>query len=154
MASATLVRDRLPRLQQQLKQAREREYTEQWREDYAAVKAKRDATAQMLRERYSAIADELVPLMINIAAPSCAACTTITISALLQVEAFRKTARSDRRSPVNEGIECLVSSRLDHNLAAQAIAMVDDNNLLRTWLHGVGLLQDFGRRGPHYGCLL
>src|SRR5215467_6901364 len=46
VASAALARDRLqaalPRLQQQLERAREREYTEQWREDYAAVKAKRD----------------------------------------------------------------------------------------------------------------
>src|SRR5262249_55579100 len=48
----------------------------------------------------------------------------------------------------------LVGGRLDHNLAAQAIAVVDDNHLLRTWLHGVGLLQDFGRRRLHYGCLL
>jgi hypothetical protein len=71
VASATLVRDRLQaalaRLQEQLKQAREREYVAAWREDYAAVKAKRDATAQMLRERYPAIVDELVTLMTNIA---------------------------------------------------------------------------------------
>ena len=52
---------------EQLKQAREREYVAAWREDYAAVKAKRDATAQMLRERYPAIVDELVTLMTNIA---------------------------------------------------------------------------------------
>ena len=71
VASAALTRDRLqaalPRLQEQLKQAREREYVAAWREDYAAVKAKRDATAQMLRERYPAIVDELVTLMTNIA---------------------------------------------------------------------------------------
>ena len=71
VASAALTRDRLqaalPRLHEQLKQAREREYVAAWREDYAAVKAKRDATAQMLRERYPAIVDELVTLMTNIA---------------------------------------------------------------------------------------
>ena len=71
VASATLVRDRLqaalPRLHEHLKRAREREYVAAWREDYAAVKAKRDATAQMLRERYPAIVDELVTLMTNIA---------------------------------------------------------------------------------------
>jgi hypothetical protein len=54
-------------LQEQLKQAREREYVAAWREDYAAVKAKRDAVAQMFRERYPAIVDELVMLMTNIA---------------------------------------------------------------------------------------
>ena len=61
--------DRWPHdtLHEQLKQAREREYVAAWREDYAAVKAKRDATAQMLRERYPAIVDELVTLMTNIA---------------------------------------------------------------------------------------
>ena len=71
VASAALTRDRLqaalPRLQEQHKQAREREYVAAWREDYAAVKAKRDATAQMLRERYPAIVDELVTLMTDIA---------------------------------------------------------------------------------------
>ena len=71
MASATLTRDRLqialPRLQEQHKQAREREYVAAWREDYAAVKAKRDATAQLLRERYPALVDELVTLMTDIA---------------------------------------------------------------------------------------
>ena len=71
VASAALTRDRLqvalPRLHEQLKQAREREYVAAWREDYAAVKAKRDAMAQQLRERYPAIVDELVTLMTNIA---------------------------------------------------------------------------------------
>src|SRR5262245_824772 len=71
VASAALTRDRLhaalPRLHEQRKQAREREYLAAWREDYAAVKGKPDATAQMLRERYPAIVDELVTLMTNIA---------------------------------------------------------------------------------------
>ena len=69
--AAALTRDRLqaalPRLQELLKQARDREYVAAWREDYAAVKAKRDATAQTLRERYPAIVDELVTLMTNMA---------------------------------------------------------------------------------------
>ena len=47
LATAELTRDRLraalPRLQEQLKQAREREYAECWLNDYAAVKARRDA---------------------------------------------------------------------------------------------------------------
>ena len=70
--AAELTRDRLraalPRLQEQLKQAREREYAECWLEDYAAVKARRDAAAEQLRERYPAIVDELVALMADIAA--------------------------------------------------------------------------------------
>jgi hypothetical protein len=45
VATATLSRDRLqaalPRLQQQLKQAREREYTAAWREDFKRAEAKR-----------------------------------------------------------------------------------------------------------------
>ena len=56
VATAELTRDRLraalPRLQEQLKQAREREYADCWLNDYAAVKARRDAVAQQLRERY------------------------------------------------------------------------------------------------------
>src|SRR5262249_31067143 len=71
VASTTLVRDRLqaalPRLQEQLKQAREREYAECWLNDYAAVKARRDAVAQQLRERYPQLVEELVTLMTNIA---------------------------------------------------------------------------------------
>ena len=72
VASATLARDRLqaalPRLQQQLKEAREREYTEQWCEDYAAVKAKRDELVAELRERYPQLVDEMVGLMTRMAA--------------------------------------------------------------------------------------
>ena len=71
VASAALARDRLqaalPRLQQQLEQAREREYTEQWREDYAAVKAKRDELVAELRERYPQLVDEMVGLMTRMA---------------------------------------------------------------------------------------
>ena len=71
LATSELTRDRLraalPRLQEQLKQAREREYAECWLNDYAAVKARRDAAAENLRERYPAIVDELVTLMTNIA---------------------------------------------------------------------------------------
>ena len=71
LATSELTRDRLraalPRLQEQLKQAREREYAECWLNDYAAVKARRDAAAEKLRERYPAIVDELVTLMTNIA---------------------------------------------------------------------------------------
>jgi hypothetical protein len=72
LATAELTRDRLraalPRLQEQLKQAREREYAECWLNDYAAVKARRDAVAQQLRERYPQLAEELVALMTSIAA--------------------------------------------------------------------------------------
>ena len=72
VASATLARDRLqaalPRLQQQLKEAREQEYTGQWREDYAAVKAKRDELVAELRERYPQLVDEMVDLMTRMAA--------------------------------------------------------------------------------------
>ena len=72
VATAELTRDRLraalPRLQEQLKQAREREYAECWLNDYAAVKARRDAAAEQLRERYPTIVDELVALMADIAA--------------------------------------------------------------------------------------
>src|SRR5262249_32863069 len=71
VASAALARDRLqaalPRLQQQLKEAREREYTEQWLEDYAAVKAKRDELVAELRERYPQLVDEMVGLMTRMA---------------------------------------------------------------------------------------
>ena len=55
-------------MQEQLKQAREREYAECWLNDYAAVKARRDAVALQLRERYPAIVEELVTLMTSIAA--------------------------------------------------------------------------------------
>jgi hypothetical protein len=71
VASAALARDRLqaalPRLQQHLKEAREQEYTEQWREDYAAVKAKRDELVAELRERYPQLVDEMVGLMTRMA---------------------------------------------------------------------------------------
>src|SRR5262249_57394792 len=71
VASAALARDRLqaalPRLQQQLKEAREREYTAQWLEDYAAVKAKRDELVAELRERYPQLVDEMVGLMTRMA---------------------------------------------------------------------------------------
>ena len=71
VASAELARDRLqaalPRLQQQLKQAREQEYAEQWREDYAVVKTKRDELVAELRERYPQLVDEMVGLMTRMA---------------------------------------------------------------------------------------
>src|SRR5262249_24853674 len=70
-AGGALVRNRLqaalPRLQQQLKQAREWEYTEQWREDYAAVKARRDELVPELRERNPQLVDEIVGLMTRMA---------------------------------------------------------------------------------------
>jgi hypothetical protein len=72
LVTAELTRDRLraalPRLLQQLKHAREREYTEGWLKDYAAVKARRDAVAQQLRERYPQLVEELVTLMTSITA--------------------------------------------------------------------------------------
>ena len=72
MATATLTRDRLraalPRLQERLEHSREREYAECWLNDYAAVKARRDAAAEQLRERYPTIIAELVALMADIAA--------------------------------------------------------------------------------------
>src|SRR5262245_35503946 len=72
LAASELTRDRLraalPRLQQQLKQAREREYAQCWLNDYAAVKGKRDAVAQQLRERYPQLVEELVTIMTSIAA--------------------------------------------------------------------------------------
>ena len=72
VATAELTRDRLraalPRLQEQLKQAREREYAECWLNDYAALKARRDTVAQQLRERYPQLVEELVTLMASIAA--------------------------------------------------------------------------------------
>jgi hypothetical protein len=72
VATAELTRDRLqvalPRLQEQLKQAREREYAECWLNDYAAVKVRRDAAAEQLRERYPTIVAELVALTADIAA--------------------------------------------------------------------------------------
>ena len=72
VATAELTRDRLraalPRLQERLEQAREREYAECWLNDYAAVKVRRDAAAEQLRERYPTIVAELVALMADIAA--------------------------------------------------------------------------------------
>jgi hypothetical protein len=72
VATATLTRDRLqaalPRLQERLKRAREREYAECWLNGYAAVKVRRDAAAEQLRERYPTIVAELVALMADIAA--------------------------------------------------------------------------------------
>ena len=72
VATAELTRDRLraalPRLQERLKQTREREYAECWLNDYAAVKVRRDAAAEQLRERYPIIVAELVALMADIAA--------------------------------------------------------------------------------------
>lgn len=57
LVTAELTLDRLraalPRLQEQLKQVREREYAESWLNDYAAVKARRDAVAQQLRDTRS-----------------------------------------------------------------------------------------------------
>ena len=71
MQTAEFSRDRLrtvlPRLQAKHKEVKEQEHAAAWTADYAAVKAKRDAIAQMLRERYPAIVDELVTLMTNIA---------------------------------------------------------------------------------------
>jgi hypothetical protein len=71
VASAALARDRLqaalPRLQQQFEQAREREYTQQWLEDYAVVKARRDELVEELRERYPRLVNEMVGLMTRMA---------------------------------------------------------------------------------------
>jgi hypothetical protein len=71
MQAAEFSRDRLrtvlPRLQAKHKEVNEQEHAVAWTADYAAVKARRDAAAQMLRERYPAIVDELVTLMTNIA---------------------------------------------------------------------------------------
>jgi hypothetical protein len=67
VATATLSRDRLqaalPRLQQQLKQAREREYTAAWREDFKRVEAKRDAPAAEYAETYPQVVERLVDLL-------------------------------------------------------------------------------------------
>ena len=67
VASATLTRDRLhaalPRLQTRHKEKQEEEYVERWREDYAQVKAQRDQVAEMLRERYPLLVNELAALM-------------------------------------------------------------------------------------------
>ena len=72
VASAMLVRDRLqaalPRLQQQLKLARERECIAAWRADFENVRAKRDAMVQELREIYPTAIATLVDLMQRIAA--------------------------------------------------------------------------------------
>src|SRR5262245_41850627 len=53
---------------------------------------------------------------------------------------------------VDEGIERVISGWLDHNLAAQAVAEVDDDLLLRTRLHGISLLRDL-RHGSLHGCI-
>jgi hypothetical protein len=67
VASATLTRDRLqaalPRLQQQLNQAREREYTAAWRVDFERVEAKRDALAAEYAETYPQVVERLVDLL-------------------------------------------------------------------------------------------
>jgi len=71
VASSMLVRDRLqaalPRLQQQIKQARAQEYEMQWRKDYAEVETLRDEAGQLLHQRYPGLVDELVALMNRIA---------------------------------------------------------------------------------------
>jgi hypothetical protein len=72
MQAAEFSRDRLrtvlPRLQAKHKEMREQEHAAVWTADYAAVKAKRDAAAEQLRERYPTIVAELVALMADIAA--------------------------------------------------------------------------------------
>jgi hypothetical protein len=72
VASATLTRDRLqaalPRLQQQLNQAREREYTAAWRVDFERVEAKRDALVEELREEYLAAVAKLIDILSRIPA--------------------------------------------------------------------------------------
>ena len=67
VATAELTRDRLraalPRLQQRLNQAREREYTAAWREDFERVEAKRDALAAEYAETYPQVVERLVDLL-------------------------------------------------------------------------------------------
>ena len=67
LATAELTRDRLraalPRLQQRLNQAREREYTAAWREDFERVEAKRDALAAEYAETYPQVVERLVDLL-------------------------------------------------------------------------------------------
>ena len=72
MQAAEFNRDRLrtvlPRLQAKHKEVKEQEHAAAWTADYAAVKARRDAAAEQLRERYPTIVAELVALMADIAA--------------------------------------------------------------------------------------
>jgi hypothetical protein len=72
VATATLTCDRLqaalPRLQERLKQAREREYTAAWREDFERVEAKRDALVEELREEYLAAVAKLIDILSRIPA--------------------------------------------------------------------------------------
>jgi hypothetical protein len=72
MQVAEFSRDRLrtvlPRLQAKHKEVKEQEHGAAWTADYAAVKARRDAAAEQLRERYPTIVAELVALMADIAA--------------------------------------------------------------------------------------
>src|SRR5262245_25293425 len=72
MQAAEFSRDRLrtvlPRLMAKHKEVKEQEHAAAWMADYAAVKVKRDAAAEQLRERYPAIVAELVALMADIAA--------------------------------------------------------------------------------------
>jgi hypothetical protein len=58
----------LPRLQQQLNQAREREYTAAWRVDFERVEAKRDALVEKLREEYLAAVAKLIDILSRIPA--------------------------------------------------------------------------------------
>ena len=72
MQAAEFNRDRLrtvlPRLQAKHMEVKEQEHAAAWTADYAAVKARRDAAAEQLRERYPTIVAELVALMADIAA--------------------------------------------------------------------------------------
>ena len=72
MQAAEFSRDRLrtvlPRLQAKHKEVKEQEHAAAWTADYAAVKVRRDAAAEQLRERYPTIVAELVALMADIAA--------------------------------------------------------------------------------------
>src|SRR5262249_31521352 len=54
---------------------------------------------------------------------------------------------------IDEGIERLISGWLDHNLAAQAVAVVEDDLLLCTRLHGISLLQDLRDGSLHHRCI-
>jgi hypothetical protein len=72
MQAAEFSRDRLrtvlPRLQAKHKKVKEQEHAVAWTADYGVVKARRDAVAQQLRERYPTIIAELVALMADIVA--------------------------------------------------------------------------------------
>jgi hypothetical protein len=72
MQAAEFSRDRLrtvlPRLRAKHKEVKEQEHAADWTADYAAVKVRRDAAAEQLRERYPTIVAELVALMADIAA--------------------------------------------------------------------------------------